>query len=157
MMDSRFAVKVPWIVWAAIFLHVTWGVLLLIDDQAANCTPIAHSLSWVQSPGLLASIYFAASGLALLGATVDIGFMPALICILPQQFVLMFSSVGAMLAIYNSQFPDLVVRSRSFIAADQSIEIIVAIFHTISVVDGFYGDYVKHLVGRPPGCPKVHG
>lgn len=61
----------------------------------------------------------------------------------PQQLLLTMSATGAIEAIWISQFADGVVRSRAFLAADQSYSIIVAIGHTAAIASHAWGRYVQ--------------
>jgi len=54
---------------------------------------------------------------------------------LPQQFILMESLIGAVIAISTSSFADGVIRPRLFIAADQVPAILAAILHTMAIVN----------------------
>ena len=115
-------------------------LLLLYGDTVGDITAIHHTLQLGFSPLWLGVTYLTVAGLAALGMVRKVGSLKlnifgSLLVVLPQQFLLMFSAVGACVAIYHSQFADGVVRPRAFLAADQCPAIFLAIFHTCALVD----------------------
>ena len=123
-----------WIIWYAVFLHIAWGCALLQSESPLGVTAIHHI--GIMLPGRWTS----AVGLIMIGTLAGIGLltndrMLSLIVLLPQQFVLMLSALGAIVAIYHSTFADGVVRPRAFIFTDQMPAVLAAIFHTCALLE----------------------
>jgi len=126
-----------WIIWYAIALHWTWAFLLMGSNDPLNVTAI-HSLR-ILTPGRYAmgSLLLLVGLLAYLGLRrIDKG-VSAIYFLLPQQFILTISAIGAFIAIKNGVFADGVVRSTSFLAADQAPAIFGAVFHTAALIQLF--------------------
>lgn len=125
------------IVWLAIAHHVIWGLLVLGWDGQIQATPISI-LRQIFPDNVLAPCLFIVAGFAMAGLEqmdCDKGcFWKRIGYLLPQQIALMFSAWASLVAILNGHYADLEVRPRSFIAADQSIHILLAMFHTFAVV-----------------------
>lgn len=88
----------------------------------------------------LAIFYLLVSALSVMGMMKKMNRVTDLIFMLPQQFVLTLSAVGAVSSIVASQFADGVVRPRAFIAADQCPAIFLAIGHTVAILSQFFAD-----------------
>lgn len=123
-------------VWAAVALHMSWIVLLLVPHtHAFNATPVheVYALSGFSAWRTVALLGVVA-GAALVGLTRDIAPGLKLVCMLPQQLVLGISAAGAILAIVHSQYADGVPRPITFIAADQLAVILTWLAHTIAML-----------------------
>lgn len=121
----------PWLIWGACVLHLTWAILILIDRTALFATATDGLVDLVTNRYVLVGILLVTSLLAIYGTTKS----HYIAWFIPQQIVLAASAVNAFAAIVNAQFADGVVRSRSFIGADQVIVIVIAIFYGCSVLD----------------------
>ena len=125
-----------WIFVFAVTLHLLWGVLLLWDGvNAAFITAIHTSLNIFGNRVLLGTLYLAASGLVCITHFCGTPSLKNVWLVLPQQFMLMVSALGACIAIWKSQFADGVDRPRAFIMADQAPAILMAIFHTMALLE----------------------
>jgi hypothetical protein len=92
------------------------------------------------SLGLAAELYLGAAILAVYG----MWFAPRrtrVWLLLPQQFLLLVSGFAALHAMILGQFADGVVRAHTFLIADQSPILLVAIFHTVALVRIARDDY----------------
>jgi len=117
----------------AIVLHLCWGILGTIDDTTYLSTAASAPFRLFGNLTGLVCIVVAAAALTGLIARFRSP-LASLMCMLPQQSLLIISAVGAAHAIYLGQFADGVVRSRFFIAADQLPAILAAIGHTVSML-----------------------
>ena len=125
--------SLPVMIIYAIALHICWGVLGTIDDTTYLSTAASAPFHLFGNLTALVCIVVAVSALTGLIARFRSP-LTSLMCMLPQQSLLIISAVGAAHAIYLGQFADGVVRSRFFIAADQVPAILAAIGHTVSML-----------------------
>jgi hypothetical protein len=112
----------------AILLHWVWAIALMLDPAAGNATAI-HALLDLMPRASAIGVYVAVGVLASIGI-----WRGCPLTLLPQQFVLMVSAVGAAFAIWNGSFADGVIRSHAFIAADQAPAILAALGHTYAII-----------------------
>lgn len=138
--QSRAALKHQWIIWLAIGTHALWGALLLASEDVLWITAIHHTAALGFGRWSLACLYLAVAGLSLFGLVKKLRPQVALLLMLPQQFVLTFSAIGAIGSIVASQFADGVIRPRAFIAADQCPAVFLAIGHTGAILTQFFAD-----------------
>lgn len=115
----------------AVALHITWGLCMLADTSAAGGT--ALGALYRSFGNFTAPICFVAAVMALCafkcrGRLVGVSLM------LPQQFLLVISAVGAAHAMEVAHFADGVERSRAFIISDQAPAVLASIGHTIAVL-----------------------
>ena len=135
-----------WMIWYAIGLHLTWGVCVLVTPQTAGVTAIYHvSLvfmgnTWATGAALLGVGALAVAGLAVKSKSATIWFL------LPQQFVLVLSAVGAIVASIGGHFADGVPRPHAFIFADQTPALLAAVLHTLAFLDIYFS---------PPPMPPI--
>ena len=125
----------PLIILYAVALHLSWGVLLLLNESAGWATAVHSVLVWIGSEYATAAVMFAVAIAAVAGlhrrlahSLWGVGLM------LPQQAVLFMSAVGAIQAMALSSFADGVVRPNPFIIADQLPAVLIAILHTIGIL-----------------------
>lgn len=116
----------------AIALHVTWAALIAIDPSAVNATAVNAIYRFVHDPTALIVLLLSVAGLAIVGLFTRVPWIVLLL--IPQQCILMASASGTVEAIYLAQFADGVIRSRAFLAADQSYSILAAIGHTVAII-----------------------
>ena len=114
------------------FLHLTWGIFLLIDGAAANATPL-HTLNRVAHGQTTLGIVLLAAGLLAIVAILFPG-KRRIVLVLPQQLTLLIGAAGVLSAILHSHYADGVQRPLLFIAADQVYVLFVAAFHTAALL-----------------------
>lgn len=138
------------IIWYAIILHLLQGSLMVASDSAGWVTSTSHIRSWFgMSAEVLGGLYIGIALLALLGLVAFKRLsLPRLLTVVPQQVFLTFAAAGAGVSIMDSAFADGVLRSRFFIAADQSPIIIAAFLHSLAVIDGRLGVLWNSLRSR---------
>lgn len=117
----------------AIALHYVWAVSLYVDSESMNATALYAIQKWIGHFGQHATLVALpiVATVALFGLFVRP--MWFVIFLIPQQILLTMSAVGALEAIWISQFADGVVRSRGFLVADQSYSILASIGHTAAI------------------------
>lgn len=130
---SGLPVSHPWIIWYAVVLHTVWGCLLLLSPSVYGPTAlhIFHDLP----RGLMASIFFLASGLAVWAVTQRRPSLRTLAALMPQQALLTLSAYGAVVAVATAKYGDGVSRPPAFILADQAPAIIAFILHTAAIIE----------------------
>lgn len=123
----------PYIIFYAIVLHVCWGVTLLFSNIPTNITAV-HQLASIFKPTWFLGVVLI---LAAVGALVGLRAKPSkfqVVYLMPQQFLLTISAVGATTSIFNGAFADGVIRSPLFIFTDQLPAILIAVFHTLAMI-----------------------
>ena len=133
-----------WMLLYGVCLHTIWGILLLVCPQDIGATPLALIHVFLKNTTLEGMLYLVAS--------VATGFMlmrryrPAvgLLLGLPQQFLLLISAGGSLMAVILAQYADGVPRPWIFILADQLPAILAAICHTGALI-GFHGGWAWSL------------
>lgn len=131
--------KRKWVIWVAVAQHLVWFTCLIFGG------PDMQTLSalWV-----LASYIPNNLGLACLmgfsAVTSAVGALRGkrgpwgLIWAMPQQVVLIISAAGCVQEIITLRLPDGSVRTLPFVLGAVSIPIILAIFHTVALIE-YYG------------------
>ena len=126
----------------AILSHIVMGLGVIIGGEPASwATAVASSLKTVQAIGaptwFLGVAYIGSSILVIiemLRGKID---WIALLCYAPQQYFMLVSGFGAVIAMWTSSFADGVVRPRPFIISDQHLWLVIGIAHTIALIDKF--------------------
>lgn len=161
------------VLWYALVLHACWGIVLVFDESAQHATAVAYLNRWcllllnetpkpLPVPGavgdlvllppayhLLSFLLLAVSGLALLAITHGRRFpFQGLELLLPQQFFLTMSGVGAVEAVCTGRFADGTVRPWALILCDQLPALLAAALHTLALLD-------YYLWGRPKKLPVL--
>jgi hypothetical protein len=122
-------------VWAAVLLHLTWCVLLLLPDtHAPGATPVYEVVRLAGSPWRAAVLLGSVALTAMWGALRRLPPGLKIYFLLPQQLVLGISAAGSILAMYNSHYADGVPRAASFIIADQLAVVLTWMFHTLAIL-----------------------
>ena len=117
----------------ALSLHVLWAIALLIDPVSAQWATAPHALAQIFN-GYTAIILIAVS-VVTLGALWKIRHSYLLVGLLmPQQFILCVSALGALNSILKGSFSDGVIRPIAFIFVDKLPAILAALMHTIAII-----------------------
>lgn len=112
-------------------IHFVWGLILLF--AGSQYTASLSGLIDLDIPvALLGIIMMAVAILAEIGVTVRPG-SSTLVLLLPQQIVMLISSIAVIQLIVDQKFADGVARSWQFILADQLWIIVLTIAHTIII------------------------
>lgn len=119
------------IVFYAVCVHYAWAGMLYFDNSASWATPIAPVWHLFHEYTAHALALFATLALASL-------FMrdrtPRVMFLIPQQFVMMLSAGGCIVAVWSGQYADGVVHPRLFIAADQFTAILFPALHAVAMM-----------------------
>ena len=128
-----------WIIWYAIAMHFCYGVAVLIAGQAYMTTAIAGVSKYLSAwqTGLL---FVGVSALACRAMFHESRGWRHLLLLIPQQLVMMYSAMGALIAMAHCQFADGVPRPFGFIFVDQCPIVLSAIFHTAALLEHHAGD-----------------
>lgn len=121
------------VAWYAIILHLTWAGLLLFSISPTKVTGINILYQLFPNKILLAGILILSSLMAFLAIT-RFRQIKTLIWLLPQQFLLLLAAIAVIQVIVNGHFADGVIRDRYFLAADKAGILLVAFFHTLSLL-----------------------
>lgn len=122
-------------IWAAILLHATWVVLLLIPgNHAAASTPVHEVVRLLGEPWRASAVLAAVAGAAVYGTARSMQARDKILFVLPQQLLLGVSAAGALLAMWRSMYADGVPRPATFIVADQLAIVLTWGFHTAAII-----------------------
>ena len=123
-----------WILWAVTLNHLLWAVCLAVSESVVNVTSVTHVAHvfggrWTTCVGLAVISIAAGAGLLLRNR------MLSLSCLLPQQFLVIASAMSAISSIRSGAFADGVERGSAFLAADQGLHVLLAITHSLSLIE----------------------
>ena len=120
--------------WAVTILHIIWGInYLTASEGEMNIAALGLSHSFISSYTLngILYIFFALLSAASLWMH-EKKFFGLLLC-MPQQYLTTLSAGSSLQCIINSAYADGVIRSRIFIASDQSIYIAMDLAHALAL------------------------
>jgi len=121
--------------------HALWVIAICWNPIAMYATPLATLADFFNysRPALVFSLVTSAIAVlvAMSPATSARPNYVNLALLIPQQFFMLLSAGGSILAIYNGHYADGVARSSAFILADQSPWILAAFLYTFSIVESF--------------------
>lgn len=119
-------------------LHLVQALALYIDPDVVGVTSI-FTIGRQLGASLAAATFLLVASLALWSQFLPNSRRKALLLI-PQQLVLFISAAGAVNYIYVAHFADGVARSQAFIAADQSVTVLLAMGHFWAMVEIMRGN-----------------
>lgn len=126
-----------WILVYAAVLHLAWAAILLAFPPVRT-TAIDWILKMFGGYSTVAGLALAASaGLALSGLRLRDHPAGSFFMVLPQQFLVIVSAVGAISAMLAGHFADGVVRPSEFIIADQAPAVLLAVLHAAALVERY--------------------
>lgn len=118
-------------------MHLVWALLLWAHGSELAITA-THVVTQLIPTWQARSVVYAAVALLPLISLRWPGSVAGLVSTLPQLLLLMTSGVSALVAISTGQYADGVQRDRTFIAADQSIYLVLAVLYAIESIDRFH-------------------
>lgn len=125
--------RTRWILWYGVSVHLLWGGLLLISPQPTMTTPLGL---FVGAPHVLvATLMLAVAGIAVAGLRQRVPGLRSLAMLMPQQALLWLTAWSASRAVIASAYADGVLRSRTFIAADQMPIVLIVVIHTAALFE----------------------
>lgn len=113
-------------------LHTAWAFIILWDIAAVGATALDGPHEVFRSGLLLSGVLLSAATLALAGPFFP--FPQSMMCLLPQQALLLMSASGVLAAVTAGAFADGVLRPRAFILADQLHIALAAMGHAWVIV-----------------------
>ena len=121
-------------IWFAILMHGSWGVIILLAPESMHTTPI-FALTRLFGTGIVLSLVLltASGGTCLLLWYRFPGYAHLLLG-LPQQFLLTVTALGGMYAVVQGAYADGTVRSAAFIFADQLPSLLAASMHLVALL-----------------------
>lgn len=113
-------------------MHWLWGTMLLVERQPVLTTGLAFFSGWAQTarPSTAGLIILLVGTMAACG----LGTRWAAYWAIPQQLVLLMSTLTAVHAVLLGQYPDGTIRPSMFILADQLPAILVTVLHTAALM-----------------------
>jgi hypothetical protein len=130
--------RTPFILYLAIVQHGVWGVVLLFTSNPLHTTALDSLAVLVPNQVTDGVIYLAVSVLSFGGLWRQRGrSLRRLALMLPQQFILSLSSIGAIAAVARGSFADGAPYPRDFIFVDQLYTILIAWFHSFALVEHY--------------------
>ena len=120
-------------------IHVLQGVLVLVTADLPHPTPVTTMVglaySILGSDGYIVALFLIIAGSMALVHALMPGIMRYL-ALIPQQFALLCSSSGAILAIISGSYPDGYQTAALYIAEDQLHWPVLMIAHLVFMVRG---------------------
>jgi len=128
-----------WITWWGLVANMIWSILLLIDANTMEATPL-HTLADVLGGNryTVMACLMSSSVAAFTAMYVD-GQPDArtLVLLVPQQFFMLIAAGGSVRAMVTATYADGVTRPMTFIIADQMPWVLGAIFYTGAITEHF--------------------
>ena len=124
--------RLPAVVTVAALMHLVWAYCLLVDPSSINVTAMYGIKFLALSLPTTILVLYAVAALALCALPLRSGWGRVL-CILPQQVILLISAVGVLRAMWFGEFADGTLRTSPFLIADQIPVLLLAGFHMLSV------------------------
>jgi hypothetical protein len=143
-----------YVVLLASIMHLTWGLLVLIEPTIQSITGISGIK--IGNPVLSGCVLIFAGAIAPLGIYTNTFFSSLLL--IPQQILLIVSSVSAIESMILGIYPDGYVPEISpnlFIIADQSPIVWLAILHFSSLFGDIFNGRRTVLASRDAGISKA--
>ena len=141
MIDHR--VRVPWVIAAAIAIHILWGLTLLFKPEAGGATAL-HTLNSM-GPTVLPIFLIAVGSLAIIGLSRRNRSVYDSIWLAPQQIAMFVSLGDAAAAVTLGRYADGTPSPRAHIFVDQLPTMVFTIAHAMAVLDGYTGLLWKRL------------
>lgn len=140
LLCNKFLPNYSLIIYYAIIIHLIWGITMIATGEVFHTTAIDANLTGISANPYVIGIFFIAVAIvAALPLWLRIDSFTALLLSLPQQYTLILSSVGALMAIIESHFADGVTRPRAFILIDQCAIIVATALHTVAILEKYVG------------------
>lgn len=119
-----------YIILFAAFLHLGWVMDLMMSQEQAMATPMAHYYQFFGNNTGILVVLTVVSVMAVWGKIKFHETAWALALLLPQQLLLMISGYSSCEAVYLGHYADMVQRSPHFIFRDQWANIDAVLVHT---------------------------
>ena len=129
-----------WMIWTAITLHLTWAVMLLFSSDPLYTVPLGGLARIIPNQYILAAVLLVVVLCAVGWFLKHLHWQ-----LIPQQFIVLITTLRAVEAAAASQYADGVIRPTAFIAADQMLSFLFGVFYTLAILYRYYdwGDLWK--------------
>jgi len=114
-------------------LHLCWAVLILMSPVTEVTTPLQALVTLFGEGRALSAMFLVGAAFATVGAYYP-NTLIGVMCMLPQQALLVIAASGAAGAVLQGSYPDGAVRPWIFILADQVGLILLAPAYTLAVL-----------------------
>lgn len=120
-------------------MHIVWGVALYAHGSPVltTGTSVLRDIVGAGHYDLRACVYVL-SGLLPLVVLWRPASVVGLLSLLPQQTLLVFSGIGAVVAISSGHFADGVPRGAAFLVMDQGVYVLLAVLHAFESLDRYH-------------------
>jgi hypothetical protein len=108
-------------------MHLSWAVALLFEPLHTTGIELVLDLSF--GSHIIAAIFCAAVSLAAVAAIFCRNLTLCVFLVLPQQFLLIASAIGAVFCVIDGKFADGAVYPRPFIFVDQIYLVLLCVAH----------------------------
>ena len=108
-------------------MHLSWAAALLFAPLHTTGIQLVLDLSF--GSHIIAAIVCAVVSLAAVAAIFRMNLMLCLFLVLPQQFLLIASAIGAVFCVIDGKFADGAVYPRPFIFVDQIYLVLLCVAH----------------------------
>jgi hypothetical protein len=120
-----------------IALHYIWAILVLVNTDALNSTPLASLHNFFDHFGVEARQLALILVLSSISSSVAMWFDRAKLApllLLPQQILLIIAATGCFSAAWLGEYADGVPRAHAHILSDQLPMILIAAFYSIAII-----------------------
>jgi len=114
-------------------LHLCWATLILVSPATEATTPLQALVNLFGEGRILSAMFLVGAAFATVGAYYP-STLVGVMCMLPQQALLVIAASGAAEAVVRGSYPDGVIRPWIFILADQVSLILLAPAYTLAVL-----------------------
>lgn len=132
MIHSPIRVTTAFFILYCVAFHLISGVTILTWPEAQASTAIAGMMNIFPSTQVVATLFLATAMIAVIG--MKLPFPLNVVCLLPQQALLLISASAIITSVIVGHFADGVIRPRGFIFADHFNIILMAFFHALVIV-----------------------
>lgn len=123
--------------WVVCVQHLIWAVILIGWPDSVDITALDTHLKLNPEPASVAALFILSSALVLLSPILNRRGARWLGLMLPQQWLVCVTAVGALHSMWIGEDADGTIRPTVFIVADQSIRVLLAVAHTY-LIGHFY-------------------
>lgn len=118
----------------AVCLHLTWGATISFSGEIYHTTAIDEAYKWIGTEPLWCGTFFICVGiLAGVPLVKKTNPVAAVLMSIPQQFILVLSSIGVIMAIINGHYADGTVATRLHILIDKCDIPLATAWHTVAI------------------------
>lgn len=130
-----------WIVWVGVLVHIIWGLMCIIGDNATNSTIIVNITDWLYGNCTITGIVLIVVGLMTLTALLLNGRMKtySLLLTAPQQFFLVVHAGYAIESLILEESGTGAYYPWDLLMMVHAPVILLAIFHNLAIINHHWG------------------